>query len=73
MQPRPTARDIQDARDRWPGLKAMVQWEGPAPAWSDLGCRGCWDIIHPGQPAVECGVGAFHRYCFDLVTEGDTR
>lgn len=59
--------DLEEARSRWPNLKLLVQWEGMSPSWSDLGCRGCWNIIQPNVPAVECGVGAFHQECFEQI------
>jgi hypothetical protein len=64
-----TCGEIAEARERWPDLKELVQWVGLSPSWYDLGCRGCWDIIGPGMPAVECGVGAFHMRCFEAITE----
>lgn len=63
----PNESDLKEAASRWPNLAKLEQWRGAAPAWSDLGCRGCWGVIEGGNAAVEAGVGAFHAACFDAV------
>lgn len=64
-----TCQDIRVARERWPELMTKVVWRGVIPAWSDLGCRGCWGVISPDPKryAVDAGVGAFHAECYDAI------
>lgn len=68
--PAMTDYEIANARRNYPKLN--INWFGKAPEWSDLGCRGCGDIIYPGVDAVDCGVGAFHLVCYDLITAEET-
>lgn len=57
--------DVRSARTSY--LPLEVRWRGPAPKWSDLGCRGCWGVIQPGEDAVETGKAPFHGECFDII------